>query len=204
MSKRDYYEVLGLGRDASEKDVKKAYKRLAMKYHPDRTKGDKDSEEKFKEVKEAYEVLNDAQKKAAYDQFGHAGVDPNRGGGGGHQDFGHILGDVFGDIFGGGGGRRGGQQPPQRGSYLRYNMELTLEETLRGISKEIKIPSIELQEKLGTTKFYSITTRLFKIKDLEQTAEDYGQMVRYNGWIEGMENCFKLDEQNQFQKAKLD
>lgn len=142
MSKRDYYEVLGLGRDAGEKDVKKAYKRLAMKYHPDRTKGDKASEEKFKEVKEAYEVLNDAQKKAAYDQFGHAGVDPNRGGGGGHQDFGDIFGDVFGDIFGGGGGRRGGQQRPQRGSDLRYNMELTLEEAVRGISKEIKIPSL--------------------------------------------------------------
>lgn len=142
MSKRDYYEVLGLGKDAGEREIKKAYKRLAMKYHPDRTKGDKDSEDKFKEVKEAYEVLSDAQKKAAYDQFGHAGVDPNRGGHGGAQDFGDIFGDVFGDIFGGGGRRGGGAQRPQRGADLRYNMELTLEEAVKGISKEIKIPAL--------------------------------------------------------------
>ncbi|MFT5806120.1 MAG: molecular chaperone DnaJ [Moritella dasanensis] len=139
MSKRDYYEVLGVSRDASEKDVKKAYKRLAMKYHPDRTKGDKAMEEQFKEVKEAYEVLNDAQKKAAYDQYGHAGVN-QQGGHGGHGDFGDVFGDVFGDIFGGGGGR-GRQQRAARGSDLRYNMELTLEEAVRGVSKTIRIPS---------------------------------------------------------------
>ena len=139
MSKRDYYEVLGVSRDASERDIKKAYKRLAMKFHPDRTKGDKGMEEQFKEVKEAYEVLNDAQKKAAYDQYGHAGVN-QQGGHGGHGDFGDIFGDVFGDIFGGGGGGRG-RQRAQRGSDLRYNMELTLEEAVRGISKTIRIPS---------------------------------------------------------------
>ncbi len=139
MSKRDYYEVLGVSRDASEKDVKKAYKRLAMKFHPDRTKGDKAMEEQFKEVKEAYEVLNDAQKKAAYDQYGHAGVN-QQGGHGGQGDFGDIFGDVFGDIFGGGGGR-GRQQRAARGSDLRYNMELTLEEAVRGVSKTIRIPS---------------------------------------------------------------
>ncbi|CED58830.1 molecular chaperone DnaJ [Moritella viscosa] len=138
MSKRDYYEVLGVSRDASEKDVKKAYKRLAMKFHPDRTKGDKAMEEQFKEVKEAYEVLNDAQKKAAYDQYGHAGVN-QQGGHGGQGDFGDIFGDVFGDIFGGGG--RGRQQRAARGSDLRYNMELTLEEAVRGVSKTIRIPS---------------------------------------------------------------
>ncbi len=141
MSKRDYYEVLGLGRDAGEREIKKAYKRLAMKYHPDRTSGDKDLEEKFKEVKEAYEVLNDSQKKAAFDQFGHAGVDQNRGGGAGGQDFGDVFGDVFGDIFGGG-RRGGGAQRPQRGADLRYNMELTLEEAVRGITKEVKIPTL--------------------------------------------------------------
>ena len=102
MSKRDYYEVLGVGRDASEREIKKAYKRLAMKFHPDRSPGDKAAEASFKEVKEAYEILTDANKKAAYDQFGHAGVDPNRGGGGGYGGagaFGGIFGDVFGDLY---------------------------------------------------------------------------------------------------------
>jgi molecular chaperone DnaJ len=139
MSKRDYYEVLGVAKGADEKDIKKAYKRLAMKYHPDRTQGDKAMEEKFKEVQEAYEILSDSQKRAAYDQYGHAGVDPNRGGGAGGADFGDIFGDVFGDIFGG--GRRGGGQRVQRGSDLRYNLELSLEEAVRGKSVDIKVPT---------------------------------------------------------------
>lgn len=142
MSKRDYYEVLGVGKDASERDIKKAYKRLAMKYHPDRTQGDKDLTEKFKEVQEAHEVLTDPQKKSAYDQFGHAGVDPNRSAAGaGAADFGDIFGDVFGDIFGGGRARRGGSQQ-RRGSDLRYNLELTLEEAVRGKSLDIKVPTL--------------------------------------------------------------
>ncbi|QHJ10354.1 Chaperone protein DnaJ [Paraglaciecola mesophila] len=143
MSKRDYYEVLGVDKSASERDIKKAYKRLAMKYHPDRTQGDKAMEEKFKEVQEAYEILTDSQKRAAYDQYGHAGVDPNRGHGGGHGagDFGDIFGDVFGDIFGG--GRGGGRQSrAARGSDLRYNLELTLEEAVRGKSVEIRVPTL--------------------------------------------------------------
>ncbi|MEZ9235892.1 molecular chaperone DnaJ [Shewanella sp. 10N.286.52.A9] len=142
MSKRDYYEVLGIGRDASEREIKKAYKRLAMKFHPDRNPGDQEAEASFKEVKEAYEILTDANKKAAYDQFGHAGVDPNRGGGhGGAGDFGDIFGDVFGDIFGG--GRRGsGQRQAARGSDLRYNLELSLEEAVRGLTKELRIPTL--------------------------------------------------------------
>lgn len=144
MSKRDYYEVLGVERTADEKDIKKAYKRLAMKLHPDRNRGSNDTEEQFKEVKEAYEVLSDPQKRAAYDKFGHAGVDPNMGAGGGAgfggADFGDIFGDVFGDIFGGGGGRRA--QRPSRGADLRYNLELSLEEAVRGISKEIKVPTL--------------------------------------------------------------
>ena len=141
MSKRDYYEVLGVGRDASERDIKKAYKRLAMKYHPDRNPGDKEAEANFKEVKEAYEILTDSDKKAAYDQFGHAGVDPNRGAGGfgGGADFGDIFGDVFGDIFGGG---RRGQRQAARGADLRYNLELSLEEAVRGLSKELRIPTL--------------------------------------------------------------
>lgn len=144
MSKRDYYEVLGVSKDASERDIKKAYKRLAMKYHPDRTKGDKAKEEQFKEVKEAYEVLNDDQKRAAYDQYGHAAFQQGGHGGGaggfGGADFGDIFGDVFGDIFGGGRGR-GGQSRARRGSDLRYNMELTLEEAVKGKATEIKVPT---------------------------------------------------------------
>ncbi|MCL1138411.1 molecular chaperone DnaJ [Shewanella pneumatophori] len=142
MSKRDYYEVLGVGRDASEREIKKAYKRLAMKFHPDRNPGDKEAEASFKEAKEAYEILTDGDKKAAYDQFGHAGVDPNRGGGGfgGGADFGDVFGDVFGDIFGG--GRRGGQRQAARGSDLRYNLELSLEEAVRGLTKELRIPTL--------------------------------------------------------------
>jgi molecular chaperone DnaJ len=144
MSKRDYYEVLGVSKDASEREIKKAYKRLAMKYHPDRTKGDKAMEEKFKEVKEAYEVLVDEEKRAAYDQYGHAAFQQGGHGGGGFgggaADFGDIFGDVFGDIFGGGRGR-GGHSRARRGSDLRYNMELTLEEAVKGKSTEIKVPT---------------------------------------------------------------
>ncbi|WP_415885994.1 molecular chaperone DnaJ [Neptuniibacter sp. QD37_6] len=144
MSKRDYYEVLGVSKDSSDRDIKKAFRRMAMKYHPDRNPDDKDAEDKFKEVNEAYEVLSDAQKKAAYDQYGHAGVDPNmRGGHGGGFDgnFSDIFGDVFGDIFGGGGGR-GGRSSVQRGADLRYNMEMTLEEAVRGVEKSIKVPTL--------------------------------------------------------------
>lgn len=143
MAKRDFYEVLGLERNASDKDIKRAYKRLAMKHHPDRNQGDKESEGKFKEIKEAYEVLSDEQKRAAYDQYGHAAFEQGgMGGGGGFgggADFSDIFGDVFGDIFGG--GRR--QQRPSRGSDLQYNMELTLEEAVRGVTKEIRIPTLE-------------------------------------------------------------
>ncbi|GGP42451.1 molecular chaperone DnaJ [Shewanella saliphila] len=160
MSKRDYYEVLGVSRDTSEREIKKAYKRLAMKFHPDRNPGDKAAETSFKEIKEAYEILTDSDKKAAYDQFGHAGVDPNRGGhGGGQGDFGDIFGDVFGDIFGG--GRRGGQRQAARGSDLRYNLELSLEEAVRGLTKELRIPTLatcDLCDGSGAKKGTSATT----------------------------------------------
>ena len=144
MSKRDFYEVLGVERTAEDREIKKAYKRLAMKFHPDRNREDPQAEEKFKEVKEAYEILTDPQKRAAYDKYGHAGVDPSMGAGaggfgGGGADFGDIFGDVFGDIFGGGGRR---QQRASRGADLRYNMELSLEEAVRGVSKEIKVPTL--------------------------------------------------------------
>ncbi|MFT7722019.1 MAG: molecular chaperone DnaJ [Roseateles sp.] len=158
-SKRDYYEVLGVAKNASEDDIKKAYRKLAMKYHPDRNQGDgaKAAEEKFKEAKEAYEMLTDAQKRAAYDQYGHAGVDPNMGagrGGAGAEGFGgfaEAFGDIFGDIFGGQGGRRGGQggQQVYRGSDLSYAMEITLEEAARGKETQIRIPSWESCESCG-------------------------------------------------------
>lgn len=147
MAKRDFYEVLGLSKTADEKEIKRAYKRLAMKYHPDRNQGDKESEAKFKEIKEAYEILSDAQKRAAYDQYGHAAFEQGghggQGGGFGGADFGDIFGDVFGDIFGG--GRR--QQRAARGSDLQYNMDLTLEEAVRGVTKEIRIPTLETCDK---------------------------------------------------------
>ncbi len=136
MAKKDYYEILGVSRDADEREIKKAYKRLAMKHHPDRNQGDKDSEAKFKEIKEAYEILTDEQKKAAYDQYGHAAFEHGGMGGGGGGDFNDIFGDVFGDIFG---GRR---QRASRGSDLQYNMVLTLEEAVRGVTKEIRIPTL--------------------------------------------------------------
>ena len=143
MSKRDYYEVLGVEKGASEAELKKAYRRLAMKYHPDRNPDDENAEEKFKEATEAYEVLTDANKRAAYDQYGHAGVDPNMGAGGGGfggGNFSDIFGDVFGDIFGGGG--RGGRSSVQRGSDLRYTLELDLEEAVRGTSVTIRVPTL--------------------------------------------------------------
>ena len=141
MAKRDFYEVLGVERGASEAELKKAYRRLAMKHHPDRNPDDKASEEKFKEANEAYEVLSDASKRAAYDQYGHAGVDPQMGGGGGGgANFSVISGDVFSAVFG---GRRGGQRGgAQRGSDLRYTLELDLGEAVRGTTVTIRVPTL--------------------------------------------------------------
>ena len=142
MSKRDYYEVLGVDRSAADQEIKKAYRRIAMKYHPDRNPDDQDADAKFKEATEAYDVLMNAEKRSAYDQFGHAGVDQNMGGGfQGGASFSDIFGDVFGDIFGGGGS--GGRQGPQRGSDLRYTMEVSLEEAVRGATREIKVPTLQ-------------------------------------------------------------
>lgn len=144
MAKRDFYEILGVNRDASEEDIKKAYRKLAMKFHPDRNPDNKDAEDKFKEAKEAYEILSDAQKRQAYDQFGHAGVDPNAGGfgGGGAGNFSDAFGDIFSEIFGGGGGGRG-RGGAYRGADLRYNLEVTLEEAARGTDTRIRIPTME-------------------------------------------------------------
>jgi molecular chaperone DnaJ len=139
MSKRDYYEVLGVEKSASEDDLKKAYRRLAMKYHPDRNDGDKDAEGKFKEAKEAWEVLSDPAKRRAYDQHGHAAFEQGMGGGGGYSDVGDIFGDIFSDLFGG--GRRGGGQP-RRGADARIVVELDLEEAVFGVTKEIDVPAV--------------------------------------------------------------
>jgi molecular chaperone DnaJ len=164
MSKRDYYEVLGVAKNASEEEIKKAYRKLAMKYHPDRNQNDasKDAEDKFKECKEAYEMLSDAPKRAAYDQHGHAGVDPNMRGGPGTEGFGgfaEAFGDIFGDMFNQGGrGRPQSGRQVYRGSDLSYAMEVTLEEAARGKDAQIRSPSWESCDtchgsgaKVGTT-----------------------------------------------------
>ena len=143
--KRDYYEVLGVNRDASEEDIKKAYRKLAMKHHPDRNPDHPKAEEQFKEVKEAYEILSDGQKRQAYDQFGHAGVDPQAGmgaGGAGMGGFADAFSDIFGDIFGGG-RAGGGRSTVYRGADLRYNLEVSLEEAARGTDTRIRIPAME-------------------------------------------------------------
>lgn len=145
MAKRDFYEILGVSKTASEEEIKKSYRKLAMKYHPDRNPDNKESEEKFKEVKEAYEMLTNPEKREAYDRHGHAGVDPNMGGGGfggGAGGFGDAFGDIFGDIFGGGQGR-GRSSGPQvyRGGDLRYNLEITLEQAAAGYDTTIRVPS---------------------------------------------------------------
>jgi len=142
MSKRDYYKVLDVPRTATEAEIKKAYRRLAMKYHPDRNPHDAEAEERFKEAKEACEVLTDEHKRAAYDQYGHAGVEAaSRGGRGGFSGdaFSDIFGDVFGDIFG---ARRGGRSQVFRGADLRYELELELHEAVFGHSVEIEVPKL--------------------------------------------------------------
>ena len=149
-NKRDYYEVLGVDKNASADEIKKAYRKSAMKYHPDRNPGDKEAEEKFKELGEAYEVLSDPDKKSRYDQFGFAGVDPNYGGGaggfnggfGGFGDFGD-LGDIFGSFFGGGSRRQNTQNMPRRGENVGARLDLTFEEAAFGAEKEVAAQRIE-------------------------------------------------------------
>src|SRR6185503_18452937 len=145
MAKRDYDEVLGVNKDASDEDIKKAYRKLAMKWHPDRNPDNPKAEERFKEAKEAYEILTDGQKRPLYDQFGHAGVDPSAaaaggaGAGAGFGNFADAFGDIFSDIFGGGRGRSN----VYRGADLRYNLEVSLEDAARGTETRIRIPAME-------------------------------------------------------------
>jgi molecular chaperone DnaJ len=140
MAKQDYYEALGVAQNASDEELKKAYRRMAMKYHPDRNPDDPAAAERFKEAKEAYEVLSDPRKRAAYDQFGHAGVEPGMAGAGGYRGgagFRDIFDEVFGDIF----GARGGGTRVYRGADLRYDLELNLEEAVLGTTVKIRVPA---------------------------------------------------------------
>lgn len=184
MAKEDYYQLLGVSRNASDDDIKKSFRRLAMKYHPDRNRDNPEAEEQFKKVKEAHDVLSDPKKRSAYDQFGHAGVDPSMGGGAGFggANFSDIFGDVFGDIFGGGGSRgRGG---PQRGSDLRYNLEITLEEAVAGTEVKIQIPTLvncKSCDGTGANKGSSPTTC--------QTCHGHGAVRMQQGFFSVQQTC---------------
>jgi molecular chaperone DnaJ len=166
MAEKDYYETLGVAKDASEVDIKKAYRKLAMKHHPDRNPDDKSAEERFKEVKQAYEILSDSKKRATYDKFGHAGINAGMGGGGasgfggfrGFEGFGDIFGDIFGDVFGAQGG---GRTRAQRGADLGYNLTINLEEAVHGTTTKIRIPTwvqCEICNGSGARKGTSPTT----------------------------------------------
>lgn len=181
MAKRDYYEILGVAKNASDEEIKKAYRKLAMKHHPDRNPDNKEAEEKFKEVKDAYEILSEPAKRQAYDSYGHAGVDPNQGMGGGAGNFGDVFGDIFGDIFGG--GRRAGPQV-YRGADLKYNLDITLEQAAEGYDTEIRIPNWESCEhcygsgaKPGTEP---ITCR---------TCNGTGQVTMQQGFLRMQQTC---------------
>lgn len=192
MAKRDLYEVLGVQKGASAEEIKKAYRKLAMKHHPDRNPDDPSAEEKFKEVQAAYEVLSDDQKRGAYDRYGHAGVDPTMGGGAGGfgagaggASFSDIFGDVFGDIFGGGGAGGGrGRGGPQRGADLRYTLEIELEDAVRGTKVQIKVPSwagCETCEGTGAKKGSAPTTC--------GTCKGQGQVRMQQGFFTLQQTC---------------
>ncbi len=188
MSKKDYYEVLGVNKDASDEEIKKAYRKLAMKYHPDRNPDNPKAEEHFKEAKEAYETLSDGQKRAAYDQYGHSAFESGGMGGGnpfgaGAGAGGFDFGDIFGDIFGGARGG-GGRTQAHRGSDLRYNLEITLEEAARGAQKQIRIPTMvecETCKGSGAKPGTSATTC--------QTCAGHGQVRMQQGFFSIQQTC---------------
>jgi len=185
MAKRDYYEILGVAKNASEADLKKAFRRLAMKYHPDRNPDDKDAEDKFKEAKEAHDILSDERKRAAYDQFGHAGVDGSAGAGAagaGGASFSDAFGDIFGDIFGG--GRGGGASRASRGADLRYNLEISLEEAVVGTTAKIRVPTAvacKTCEGSGARKGTKATTCT--------TCDGHGQVRLQQGFFAIQQTC---------------
>jgi len=183
MAKEDYYQLLGVSRNASDDDIKKSFRRLAMKYHPDRNPDNAEALEQFKKIKEAHDVLSDPKKRSAYDQFGHAGVDPSMGGGAGFGagGFSDIFGDVFGDIFGGGGRSRGGAQ---RGSDLRYNLEISLEEAVSGTEVKIQIPTLVTCKSCngsGATKGSAVTTCT--------TCQGHGAVRMQQGFFSVQQTC---------------
>lgn len=185
MAKRDYYEVLGVERRADDAEIKKAYRRLAMKFHPDRNPDDAKSEEQFKEAKEAFEVLSDRHKRAAYDQFGHAGVDAAAGGGGfsGGAGFGDIFDSVFGDIFGG--AARGGSRA-YRGADLRYDLELTLEDAVVGTEIKIRVPTL-----VGCETCNGKGSRSGRAPDTCGTCGGAGQVRMQQGFFSVQQTCPK-------------
>ncbi|MBA2648663.1 MAG: molecular chaperone DnaJ [Legionella sp.] len=183
MSQRDYYELLEVSRDASEAEIKKAYRKLAMKYHPDRNPGDASSEEKFKEIQSAYSILSDPQKRASFDQFGHAGVDPSRGGQGGFGGFGDVFEDLFENIFSSG-RRQSRQSQGQRGSDLQFNVQLTLEEAAFGKEVEITVP----RHGLCTVCEGSGAKKGTKPKTCE-TCEGMGQVRIQQGFFSIQQTC---------------
>lgn len=186
-TKKDYYEVLGVNKDASEEEIKKSYRKLAMKYHPDRNPDNPKAEEQFKEAKEAYEMLSDDQKRAAYDQYGHAGVEQGAGAGGfGGAGFGDAFGDIFGDIFGG--GRQGGGQRNNvyRGADLRYNMEISLEDAAKGTETKIRIP---VQAACQTCK--GTGAKAGKSPVTCTTCNGHGQVRMQQGFFSVQQTCPK-------------
>ena len=183
-SKRDYYEILGVEKNADEKEIKKAYRRVAMKYHPDRNPDAPDAEDKFKEASEAYEILSDREKRGAYDQFGHAGVDSQMGGAGFSGNFSDVFGDVFGDIFGGGGGRgRGG---PQRGSDLRYTLDISLEDAVKGTQVKIRVPTL-----VGCEECDGSGARAGSTPSTCGTCGGQGQVRMQQGFFQVQQTCPK-------------
>ena len=197
MAKKDFYEILGVNRDASDDEIKKAYRKLAMKHHPDRNPDNPKAEEHFKEAKEAYEILSDAQKRAAYDQYGHAGVDPQAGGfgpgGPGNMGgFADAFSDIFGDIFGGGRGG-GGRSGVYRGADLRYNLEISLEDAARGTETRIRIPTMEQCEACGGSGAKKGTT-----PSTCPTCHGHGQVRMQQGFFSIQQTCPKCHGSGRF------
>jgi molecular chaperone DnaJ len=182
MSQRDYYEVLDVPNSASDADLKKAFRRLAMKYHPDRNPDDAQAEANFKEAKEAFDVLSNANKRAAYDQFGHAGVDQSAGGGGG-AGFGDAFSDIFGDIFGGGGGG-GGRSRVRKGADLQYNLELNLEEAVAGTTVKIRVPTMK-----HCTSCSGSGAKAGSSPETCSTCDGHGQVRMQQGFFSVQQTC---------------